>query len=316
MNILLTGASGFVGKATLAQLPRLPGTHIRLALRQPLADFAREHQHMISGIDANTHWTSALQGIDTVVHLAARVHVMRDTATDPLAAFRAVNVDGTLALARQAVELGVRRLVYVSSVKVLGESTAPRTAFTEDSPTDARDPYGISKLEAENGLKGLAAQTGLEVVILRPPLVYGPGVGANFQALMRAVQRGIPLPLGSIHNQRSLVAVQNLASAICLCTHHPQASNQTFLVSDQHDLSTPELVRAIAKAMGRPARLLPVPPTLLNVLGKVTGRSAAVQRLCGDLRVDSRKISQMLGWQPVLTAQEALDATVSTGAQS
>ena len=316
MNILLTGASGFVGKATLAQLRRLPGTHIRLALRQPLADFEPQQQHLISGIDANTHWTSALQGIDTVVHLAARVHVMRDTATDPLAAFRAVNVDGTLALARQAVELGVRRFVYVSSVKVLGESTAPSSAFTEDSPTDARDPYGISKLEAENGLKSLAAQTGLEVVILRPPLVYGPGVGANFQALMRAVQRGVPLPLGAIHNQRSLVAVQNLASAICLCTHHPQASNQTFLVSDQDDLSTPELVRAIAKALGRPARLLPVPQPLLSVLGKLTGRSAAIQRLCGDLHIDSQKISQLLGWQPVLTVQEALDATVSTGAQS
>ena len=316
MNILLTGASGFVGKATLAQLQRLPGTHIRLALRQPLADFAREHQHMISGIDANTHWTSALQGIDTVVHLAARVHVMRDTATDPLAAFRAVNVDGTLALARQAVELGVRRFVYVSSVKVLGESNAPNSAFTEDSPSDARDPYGISKLEAENGLKSLAEQTGLDMVILRPPLVYGPGVGANFQALMRAVQRGIPLPLGSIHNQRSLVSVHNLASAICLCTHHAKAINQTFLISDQRDLSTPELVRGIAKAMGRPARLLPVPPTLLNVLGKLTGRSAAVQRLCGDLRVDSKKISQLLGWQPVLTVQEALDAAASTGAQS
>jgi nucleoside-diphosphate-sugar epimerase len=314
MNILLTGASGFVGRAMLGFLQTMPDTSIRLAVRTPFidrADLAAHEQCQIDTIDGHTSWAPALQGIDTIIHLAARVHVMHDHSADPLAAFRAVNTEGTLALARQASRAGVRRMVYVSSIKVLGESTEPGQALTEISPTNPRDPYGISKLEAEQGLRRLSVETGLEVVILRPPLVYGPGVTANFQALMRAVQRGWPLPFGAIQNQRSLVAVDNLVSAIYLCAHHPDAANQTFLVSDQQDLSTPGLVRAQAQALGRTARLLPVPVVVLTSLGTITGRSAAVQRLCSDLRIDSSKISNMLGWHPAVTVQEALRRTAA-----
>lgn len=310
MNILLTGASGFVGKAMLRHFADVPNVQCRVAVRREMSEIASFRHHLISGIDAKTDWTAASQGIDTVVHLAARVHVMNDKATDPLAAFRAVNVEGTLNLARQASQMGVRRLVYLSSIKVLGESTCPGESFTEDSIAAPCDPYGISKLEAEQGLQHIARQTGLEVVILRPPLVYGPGVGANFHSLMRAVQRGLPLPLGAIQNQRSLVAVDNLTSAISLCTHHPQAANQTFLVSDQQDLSTPELIRAIAHAQGVKPCLIPVPVLVLTTLGKLTGKSAAVQRLCGNLQINSLKISELLGWKPVVTVQQALAATV------
>ena len=313
MNILLTGANGFVGKATLAGLRTLPEASIRLALRNPITDSTLHspyQQHLIDGINSQTDWAEALKGIETVVHLAARVHVMNDSSPDPLAAFRAVNVAGTIALARQAAHAGVQRMVYISSIKVLGESTAPGQAFDETSPTGACDPYGISKLEAEQGLRQVSDQTGLEVVILRPPLVYGPGVGANFQALMRAVQRGLPLPLGAIQNQRSLVAVDNLASAIRLCTHHAAAANQTFHVSDQADLSAPALIRAIATALGRPARLFPFPVVLLKTLGQLTAKSDAVERLCSDLRVDASKISRMLGWLPVINVQDAMRQTV------
>ena len=239
MTLLITGGTGFVGQALVKRLDELP---VRLATR---LDFMK--------------WEEALVGITAVVHLAARVHVMQDTAADPLTAFRSVNVDGTLNLARLAAATGAKRFVFISSIKVNGESTPPGRAFTEADAPNPQDAYGQSKFEAEQGLRQLSADTGMEVVIIRPPLVYGPGVKANFAALMSAVQRGWPLPLGAVHNQRSLVALDNLVDFIVTCITHPQAANQTFLVSDGQDLSTNELVLGMAQAARVPARLLPVP---------------------------------------------------------
>jgi nucleoside-diphosphate-sugar epimerase len=231
---------------------------------------------------------------------------MHDTVADTLMAFRAVNVDGTLNLARQAAALGVKRFVFISSVKVNGESTPPGREFTEADAPNPQDAYGQSKHEAEQGLRQLSADTGMEVVIIRPPLVYGPGVKANFAALMRAVQRGWPLPLGAVHNQRSLVALSNLVDFIVTCITHPQAANQTFLVSDGQDLSTTELVRGLAQAAGVPACLLPVPVWALQAGATLLGKGDAVQRLCGNLQVDMSKARSLLGWVPPVSVEEGL----------
>ncbi|NMM20422.1 MAG: SDR family oxidoreductase [Rhodoferax sp.] len=308
---LLTGSSGFVG-AALLQCLRGGGCDVIPLIRTPDARPSGSVSAVSVGeIAGTTNFAAALVGITTVVHLAARVHVMHDTDVDPLVAFRAVNVDGTLNLARQAAVAGVRRFVFVSSVKVNGESTQSGRAFTEiDAPTP-QDAYGQSKHEAEQGLRQLAADTGMEVVIIRPPLVYGPGVKANFAALMRAVQRGWPLPLGALHNQRSLVALDNLLDFIVTCVTHPQAANQTFLVSDRHDLSTAELVCGLAQAAGVPARLLPVPVWALQAGATLLGKGDAVQRLCGNLQVDIAKARILLGWVPPVSVSEGLRRAVS-----
>ncbi len=286
LTLLVTGGTGFVGQELVK---RLSGQSFRLATR---AD--------------STCWDNVLVGVDTVVHLAARVHIMHDTDTDTLNAYRAVNVDGTLNLARQAAVAGVKRFVFISSVKVNGEFTQPRRTFTEADVPNPKDAYGQSKHEAEYGLRQIAVETGMEVVIIRPPLVYGPGVKANFASLMRAVQRGWPLPLGAVHNQRSLVALDNLVDFIITCITHPQAANQTFLVSDGQDLSTTELVRGMAQAAGVPARLLPVPVWALQAGASLLGKGDAVQRLCGNLQVDISKARTLLGWVPALSVQEGL----------
>ena len=252
-----------------------------------------------------------MRDVSAVIHLAARVHVMHDTSADPLTAFRAVNVDGTLNLARQSAAAGVKRFVFVSSVKVNGESTQPGPAFAEADTASPQDAYGQSKYEAEQGLRQLGVDTGMELVIIRPPLVYGPGVKANFAALMRAVKRGWPLPLGAVHNQRSLVALDNLVDFIITCITHPQAANQTFLVSDGQDLSTTELVRGMAQAAGVPARLLPVPVWALQAGASLLGKGAAVQRLCGNLQVDISKARSLLGWVPPVSVQEGLRRAMS-----
>lgn len=286
MSLLVTGGTGFVGQALVKRLDELP---VRLATR---AD--------------SVNWDKVFVGITTVVHLAARVHVMHDTESDPLTAFRAVNVDGTLNLARQAAVAGVNRFVFISSVKVNGESTSAGQPFTAEGLPAPLDPYGVSKMEAEQGLRQIAAESGMEVVIIRPPLVYGPGVKANFAALMRAVQKGWPLPLGAVHNQRSLVALDNLVDFIVTCISHPNAANQTFLVSDGQDVSTTELIRGMADAAGVPARLLPVPVWALQAAGSLLGKGDAVQRLCGNLQVDIRKARELLGWVPPVSVAEGL----------
>jgi nucleoside-diphosphate-sugar epimerase len=241
---------------------------------------------------------------------------MADSAADPLAEFRRVNVDGTLNLARQAAASGVARFVFVSSVKVNGEATVPGRSFTERDAPAPQDPYGQSKHEAEQGLRQLAADTGMEVVIIRPPLVYGPSVKANFAALMRAVQCGWPLPLGAVHNQRSLVALDNLVDLIVTCLDHPAAANQTFLASDGQDLSTAELVRGMARAARVPSRLWPVPVWALQVAAGALGKGAVVQRLCGNLQVDISKARSLLGWVPPVTVAEGLRRAMGTGDES
>jgi nucleoside-diphosphate-sugar epimerase len=238
---------------------------------------------------------------------------MHDTAADPVTAFRAVNVDGTLNLARQAAAAGVKRFVFISSVKVNGESTALGRAFTEADLANPQDAYGQSKHEGEQGLRQLSVDTGMEVVVIRPPLVYRPGVKANFAALMRAVQRGWPLPLGAVHNQRSFVALSNLVDFIVTCITHPQAANQTFLVSDGQDLSTTELVRGMAQVAGVPARLLPVPVWALQAGASLLGKGDVVQRLCGNLQVDISKARNLLGWVPPVSAEEGLRRAMGFG---
>jgi nucleoside-diphosphate-sugar epimerase len=305
-RVLVTGGQGLVGKALAASL-LAQGLKVRVSTRQKPTTTDLDFEYVqTTELSATTDWLPALQVIDTVVHCAARVHVMHDTAADPLTAFRAVNVEGTLNLAHQAAAAGVKRFVFISSVKVNGESTSPGQAFTEADAPNPQDAYGQSKHEAEQGLRQIAADTGMAVIIIRPPLVYGPGVKANFAALMRAVQKGWPLTLGAVHNQRSLVALDNVVDFIITCITHPQAANQTFLVSDGHDLSTTELVRGMAQAAGVSARLLPVPVWALQAGATLLGRGDTVQRLCGNLQVDISKARTLLGWVPPVSMAAGL----------
>ena len=300
-KVLMTGANGFVGCALASAL---------IAINAPVALVTRASTAgqftAVGNIDGTTDWAVALQQCRAVVHLAARVHVMHETTDDPLAAFRSANVDGTLNLARQAAAAGVRRFVFISSIKVNGEATKSGQSFSADDAPAPLDPYGVSKMEAEQGLREIAAQTGMEVVIIRPPLVYGPGVKANFLAMMRWLLRGIPLPLGAIHNQRSLVALDNLVDLIVTCIDHPAAANQTFLVSDGEDLTTTQLLRRMGQALGKPARLVPVPPALLRAGAALVGKPELAQRLCGNLQVDISKTCDLLRWTPPISVDEGL----------
>lgn len=300
MTILITGASGFVGQRLCA---RLAGQNqaIRGVARRAFAQVLG-----LGGMDATTDWSQVLPGCTQVVHLAARVHVIQDASTSPLQEYRKVNVEGTLALARHAAAVGVKRFVFISSVKVNGEFSVPGYPFRADDVPAPQDPYGVSKMEAEAGLRTLAAQTGMEVVIIRPPLVYGPGVKANFAAMVRWLQRGVPLPLGAIHNQRSLVALDNLVDLIAVCLQHPAAANQTFMVSDGEDVSTSELLRRMGKALGKPARLLPVPPHLLKCGAKLLGKQEVAQRLISSLQVDADATRQRLDWVPPVSLEQGL----------
>jgi nucleoside-diphosphate-sugar epimerase len=308
MRILITGASGFVGHSLCSEAVARVFA-VRGVTRASCNLLKNVEGVVVTCMDGSTVWRYALSGCDAVIHLAARVHVMQEITADPLAEFRRVNVHGTLNLARQAAAAGVRRFVFVSSVKVNGESTQLGSPFKADDVSAPLDAYGLSKMEAEQGLRELAAQTGMEVVIIRPPLVYGPGVKANFAAMMRWLQHGVPLPLGAIHNQRSLVALGNLVDLIVLCLTHPAAANQTFLVSDGEDVSTSELLRRMGQAMGRPARLIPVPQSWLRYAAAMVGKPDVAQRLCGSLQVDITKTRQLLGWTPPLSLDEGLKKT-------
>ncbi len=308
-RILVTGTNGFVGRVLCERLVA-DGWQVRGTIRstEQLGTFpAGVEVVQIKSIGADTDWSDVLIRADAVVHLAARVHVMNDTATDPLSAFRQVNVAGTDRLARMAAINGVKRFVYVSSIKVNGEGC--EKPFTEHDIPAPDDPYGISKREAEQVLHLIAGDTGLEVVILRPPLVYGPGVKANFLSLFKIVDRGIPLPLASINNHRSLIYLGNFVDAIITCINHPKAAVQTYLVSDGEDVSTPELIQRMAAALGRPARLFPFPPSLMRFAGKLFGKSDAVERLVGSLTIDSSKIQRELGWKPPYTMEQGLKET-------
>jgi nucleoside-diphosphate-sugar epimerase len=306
--ILLTGATGFVGKSLLRRL--LADDESRLLV---IADRRSGHSwpdrtrsFLMGELNHINDWSVALDKVTVVVHCAARVHVMKDNDFDPLKAFRDVNVAGTLNLARQAAAAGVKRFVFISSIGVNGLETVSGIPFNEGSETKPHNAYAISKWEAEKGLMAIAAETKLEVVIIRPPLVYGCKAPGNFGSLIRAVQRGWPLPLGAVHNQRSLVALDNLLDFIVTCTTHPQAANQTFLVSDGHDLSTTELLRGMAQAAGVSARLLPVPLWALQAGASLLWKGDVVQRLCGNLQVDISKARILLGWVPPVSVEEGL----------
>lgn len=311
MRVLVTGANGFVGQTLCRQLLQDGKHEVVGAVRGEVKSVAGITLRVVGDIDSHTPWRHALDGMDVVVHLAGRAHVMRDTHIDPLAAYRTVNTQGTINLARQAALAGVKRLVYVSSVKVCGEGQAQvnEGAYTETQPPCPSGDYAVSKWETEQGLWEIARATSLEVVILRPPLVYGPGVGANFLRLMQWVDRGWPLPLGGVNNRRDLIYLGNLVDAIATCTTHRAAANKTYLVADGDSVSTPELIRRVASALGRPARMLPIPEKWLRMAGALTGKSAAIDRLLGSLMVDSSTIRRDLGWSPPFSMREGLVET-------
>jgi nucleoside-diphosphate-sugar epimerase len=301
MKVCVTGSTGFVGKALTRKLQGEQHAVVRVT-RNPGFD----SDVAVGDIGSDTDWTQAVAGCDVVVHLAARVHVMHETALDPYAIFNAINVVATLNLVRAASVAGVKRFVFVSSVKVNGEFTQPDRPFTEADLPAPKDAYGRSKLAAEKGIQILAAESGMEWVIIRPPLVYGPGVKANFAALINTAKRGWPLPLGAIQNQRSLVALDNLVDFIACCVSHPLAANQVFLVSDGGDVSTPELVKKMAKAYGKTLFLPPVPVVLLKAVAGILGKVATIERLSENLQVDISKARHTLGWRPVIGVDEGL----------
>lgn len=305
--ILLTGGNGFVGTGLLARMRTDNVFAVRVVVRRPIDSLP--YETVLAEVGPDTDWSAALNGVTTVLHAAARVHMMQDEAANPLEEYRRVNVAGTMNLARQAAAAGARRFIFVSSIKVNGERTVARRPFTPEDVPAPVDPYGMSKHEAEQQLRDLALRTGMEVVIIRPVLVYGPGVKGNFRTLLRWLQRGVPLPLGAIHNRRSLVALDNLVDLIVTCIRHPAAANQTFLVSDGDDLSTTELLHRAAAALRTRARLIPVPMKALQLTGRLLGRGAMVERLCGSLQVDITKTRESLGWMPPVRVDEALERT-------
>ncbi|WP_395603013.1 UDP-glucose 4-epimerase family protein [Pseudomonas sp. B21128] len=309
--VLVTGGSGFLGGALLRYLAACKQYSLIAALRNECRELPQSiRRFAFADLASDIDWQDALEQVDVVVHSAARVHVMHESAVDPLAEFRRVNVEATLNLARQAARAGVKRFIFISSIKVNGEYTRAGCAFSADDTPAPVDPYGISKLEAELGLKALATTTGMEVVIIRPVLVYGPGVKANFLSMIRWLERGVPLPFGAVHNKRSLVSLDNLIDFIVTCIEHPGAANQTFLVSDGRAVSTTELLRCIAVALNRSATLLPLPVGLMSAAAKLIGKDAVAQRIFGSLEVDISKNLQLLGWVPPVDFRCALDATV------
>jgi nucleoside-diphosphate-sugar epimerase len=305
VKVLVTGASGFVGNALCGHLIERGLTITGIVRHFPANPVPGVDYQIVLGLSQSELWKEILVGVDVVVHCAARAHVMRDSEVEPLSVYREINVEGTRCLAEQAVSYGVKRFIYISSIKVNGEGTSGHPFKANDTPSP-EDSYGISKWEAEQVLQKIASNSKLEIVIIRPPLVYGPTVRANFLKLMRHVRSGLPSPLGAIHNSRSFVALDNLVDLILTCLHHPAAIDQTFLVSDGDDLSTPELLRRIAKAFGKPLRLIPVPVFLLRTAALLLGKKDFFQRLCGSLQIDIGKAKQLLGWTPKFSVDEAL----------
>lgn len=302
---MVTGATGFIGSALCAKLADLGFPLIRAVQRGCASDGVV----VVGGINGSTDWSEALQGVDTVIHCAARVHIMRDAHENSLQEFRKVNAEGSLNLGQQAAKAGVRRFIYLSSVKVNGEETSPGQRFTTDQAPAPIDPYAISKREAEDALREISQSSGMEVVIIRPPLVYGPGVKGNFQTMMHWLAKGFPLPFASIKNMRSLVALDNLIDLIITCIHHPAAVNQTFLVSDDEDLSTPELLKKVALALDKTVWLMPFPVWMLNMGARLLGRHSDMRKICESLQVDITKTRALLGWEPPIKMNQALRQT-------
>jgi len=312
MTTLVTGGSGLVGRALISMLVQ-NDIEVRAAIR-PQTNFRTEgfSRHIstcsISDIGPATDWIDALDGVQSVIHLAARVHVMKENSKEPLEEYRHVNTMGTARLAMMAAQTGVRRMVYVSTIKVNGESTFGEPFHEDDAPHPA-DPYAISKWEAELMLRRISADTGMEIVIVRPPLVYGPGVAGNFLTLLSWMDRGIPLPLASVENQRSLVGINNLINLLVLCLSHPRAAGEVFLASDGEDISTPELLRRTAQSLGKLSHLFPFPVSLLRMMAWFMAKGDVCDRLCGSLTVDSNKARRLLGWSPVSSVDDELRRT-------
>jgi UDP-glucose 4-epimerase len=308
MRCLVTGAAGFVGAPLVERLYREQICDVAVTTRSPTSAFPPDIRHFPIEITEKTDWTTALEGVDVIVHLAARVHIMNDRSADPLADFRRVNTASTLNLAEQAARAGVKRFVFISTIKVNGEEND--RPFRHDDQPKPIDPYGLSKMESEIGLREIAARTGMDVVIIRPPLVYGPGARGNFALLVGLVRKKLPLPFASLKNRRTLVAVQNLVDLIITCMQHPAASGETFLAGDGEDLSTPGLIEGIAAGLCVKPMLLPFPPSLMHMAARITGKEAVYQRLCGSLQVDISHARDMLGWSPVVTPREGLKLAV------
>ncbi len=306
MKVLLTGATGFIGRALCKKILTIGELDLAVSMRSMRKDFEAAAEYFVGTLSGDTDWSSAVDGRQVVIHTAARVHVMREADSDPLSAFRAVNVDATLNLARQSAIAGVKRFIFISSIGVNGCVTS-LTPFSYDDEVAPHSAYALSKYEAEVGLRDMARETGMEVVIIRPPLVYGPNAPGNFGALMRWVWRGLPLPLGGVvDNRRSLVALDNLIDLIMVCIHHPKAANQVFLVADGEDLSTAELLQRMGSALKVPARLLNVPVTLLSFVMSSLRMKAVAQSLIGSLQVDISHTCQTLGWKPPISVDEGL----------
>ena len=321
MNVLITGTTGFVGNSVLNL--SLEEGHSIVTLGRKLSEYedAKANFKQIICSDLSKLFVSessdelkalnkALQNIDVILHTAARVHILNDSGNeDLLSEFRKLNTTATFELAKRAAHVGVKRFIFISSIKVNGEMTELGKPFKPSDDFIPNDPYGLSKYEAEQGLLALAKETGMEVVIIRPPLVYGPGVRANFASMMKWVNKGIPLPFGTIDNKRSLVALDNLVNFIIHCIDHPKAANEIFLISDGEDVSTTELLRKVANAFGKKALLLPVPVSLMRFAAKLIGKADVANRLFGSLRVDSSKARDLLDWKPVVTMDEQLKKT-------
>jgi UDP-glucose 4-epimerase len=308
LQVLVTGATGLVGEAVVFRLlldkRYTPVAAVRATTRlSGLCRIVPFDLELPTGMPE-------LRGIDVIVHCAARVHVMNEKGADGLAAFRKINVEGTVRLARRAAECGVKRFIFISSIKVNGEGTPRNKTFKATDLPAPVDAYGISKREAEDAIRQVCEETGMELVVIRPPLVYGPGVKANFLSMVRWLDRGIPLPLGAIDNRRSLVAIGNLTDLVLTCIDHPAAAGEIFLVSDGEDLSTTQLLRRTALALGNSARLVPVPAGLLQAAASMVGKSGIAERLCGNLQVDIQRTCELLGWRPPINTEKALRQTV------
>jgi len=313
MRILVTGATGFVGKALVNEL--LDAKHNVVAcVRRHSSELRSEVEQIIIGdiglLDEKNTLNDCMKNIDVVVHTAARVHIMKDRASDPLSEFRKVNTAATLILARAAAAAGIKRFIFLSTIKVNGEFTPVGGSFSEEDSCNPTDPYAISKWEAEKGLMDLAGQTEMEVVVIRPPLIYGPGVKGNFASMIELVNKGIPIPLGKVENQRSLLALDNIVSFIIVCLEHPKATNQIFLLSDGQDVSTVQLIQSIAHLQDKNANLLSIPTSWISFLAGLLGKRDVAERLLGSLSVNNSKARNMLGWEPIVSMEQQLEKTI------
>ncbi|WP_395608519.1 UDP-glucose 4-epimerase family protein [Pseudomonas sp. B22129] len=310
-KVLLTGSTGFVGRSILGALVGAKYQVVNVTRKSAATTLPGVEDHRVESLSGENDWAAPLKGVDAVIHSAGRAHIMNETHANPLQAFREVNVDATLNLARQAAAAGVKRFVFISSVKVNGEETEVSRAFSSSDAPAPLDAYGVSKMEAEQALLALANQVSMDVVIIRPVLVYGPGVKANFERMIATVDKGLPLPFRTINNRRSLVFIDNLVDLICLCIHHPAAANRVFLVSDGEDLSIAQILEKLAVAMNKKSRLFAFPQFLLSLAASLVGKKDFLQRLCGSLQVDITDTRERLGWVPPVSVDRAFAITAS-----